>query len=143
METKYYKSRVDWWVYAVVVFTVVYCLFFGFWLDELWLFGALGLGFGAFEVFWFASVKYAIRGNELGVRGAFFKWTWYPIDKITSVRATSGILAAPALSAQRLAIRFSDRKILKSSSPLEISPADRTAFAADLRAINPAIEIMF
>lgn len=139
METKYYKSRVDWWVYAIVVLTVGYCLFFGFWLGDLWLFGTLGLGFGAFEVVAFASVKYAIRGNELGVRGMSFRWTWYPIDKIADIRKTSDILSASALSARRLAIKFSDRKILKSSLPLEISPVDRDAFVAELRAINPDI----
>lgn len=141
METKYYTSRVDWWVYAIVVFTVVYCLTFAFFLEDYWLFISMAVVFGGFEIFVFASVKYAVRGNEIGVRGAFFKWHWYPVDKISTVKKTSGILAASALSARRIAIRFSDRKTLKSSAPLEISPADRDAFIDALVAINPDIRV--
>ena len=139
METKYCKSRVAWWVYAVVIFTMAYCLGFAICFDSYALMVPLGVAFAVLEIVAFCSVKYAIRGNELGVRGMNYGWTWYPIDKITEARKRSGILSASALSTRRIAIRFSDRKILKSSSPLEISPEDRDAFLAELLSVNPNI----
>lgn len=139
MATKYYKSRVDWWVFAVVIFTVAYCLGFAIFFDSYMLMVPMGVGLAALEVAAFCSVKYAIRGNELGVRGMNYGWTWYPIDKIATIKKSSGILSASALSTRRISIRFSDRKILKSSSPLEISPEDRDTFLAELLSVNPNI----
>ncbi len=87
----------------------------------------------------FGSVKYQICGDRLGIRNFFYRWEWFPISKISEVKKTSGILSAPALSTRRVSIKFSDRKILKSSMPLEISPRDRDAFIARLTQINPGI----
>lgn len=41
----------------------------------------------------------------------------------------------------RVSIKFTDRSVLKSSMPLEISPKDRDGFMAQLKEINPAIVI--
>ena len=87
------------------------------------------------------SVKYAIRGTELGVRNLFYKWEWLPIDKIESIKPVKSVLAGPALSFNRLSIKFSDRKVLKSSMPLEISPKDKEEFLGILKSINPYILI--
>ncbi|MDE7350069.1 MAG: PH domain-containing protein [Muribaculaceae bacterium] len=63
-----------------------------------------------------------------------------PIDKISEIRPTKTILAASATSlTHRIAIKFSDRKILKSSAPLVISPVRQDEFIAHLKAINPNI----
>ena len=43
------------------------------------------------------------------------------------------------MSLDRVSIRFSDRKVLKSAMPIEISPKDRDGFIADLKKINPEI----
>ncbi len=64
--------------------------------------------------------------------------TTYPSK---DVRYSKGFLAAPALSSTRLAIRFTDRNILRSSLPLEISPLDRTGFVNRLLSVNPGITI--
>ena len=71
----------------------------------------------------------------------FFRPTRLPIDKIKSVKKTTGILATAAMSTKRVSISFTDRSVLKSFAPLEISPKDRDAFIAHINSINPDIEI--
>ena len=86
------------------------------------------------------TVKYAIRGSELGVRNLAYKWEWLPIEKIESVKPVKSVLAGAALSFYRLSIKFSDRNVLKSSMPLEISPKDENEFIENLLFINPRIK---
>lgn len=83
---------------------------------------------------------YRIDGDELVVY-TFFIPTSYPIDKIKSIKPTKSILSAPAISLiHRISITFTDRKVLKSSMPLIISPVRQEEFIAQLRRINPDIE---
>lgn len=140
MKREVFKSKVDWWIPAVVLFTVAVA-FIGPIIDgELFVMGFIvAVPLAVLEVAMFASVKYQICGNELGIRNCLYRWEWYPIDKIQEVRKSRGILSAPALSLDRISIRFSDRSILKSSMPLEISPENRDGFIARLREINPSI----
>lgn len=142
MDIVFYKSKIDWWIPAVVVVTVSVA-FIGPLIDgELFIVGiVIGVLLGIIETVMFASVKYQISGGKLGIRNFFYKWEWYPIDKISVVKKTTGILSAPALSTQRVAIKFSDPSILKNTAPLEISPNDRDDFIARLKEINPEIEI--
>lgn len=133
-----YKSKVDWWIYAIVVFTVVYCCAFTFIFGH-YLFGIIISTISALiEIVAFTGIRYVIDENRLGVR-YFYRWHWYPIDKISKVKKVKGILSAAALSSSRVAITFYDRKILRSFSPMEISPADRDGFIAELRKVNPTI----
>lgn len=142
MERKYYNTKVDWWVSCVVIFSVMVC-FIGPMIDGETSLIAFLLAFVVliFEIVVFASVKYQIRGSELGIRNLFYRWEWFPIEKITEVKATKSVLSSSALSFDRLAIKFSDKKILKSSMPLEISPKDRDDFIARLKEINPSIVV--
>lgn len=142
MNTVFYKSKIDWWVPAMVVFTMtVACI--GPLIDGevFWIGILVGIFLGIMEIVLFASLKYQICDGKLGIRNIFYKWEWFPIDKISEVKKTSGILAGAALSTKRIAIKFSDRSILKSSQPLEISPKDRDAFIAALKGINPNIKV--
>ncbi|MCM1140642.1 MAG: PH domain-containing protein [Muribaculum sp.] len=140
METMFYNSKIDWWIPAVVVLTVAVA-FIGPIIDgEIFVVGILiGTWLAIMEIVMLASVKYQICDGKLGVRNIFYKWEWFPIDKISEVKKSSGILSAPALSTKRISIKFSDKKILKSSMPLEISPKDRDGFIAQLKEINPNI----
>ncbi len=140
METRYYNSKIDWWIPVIVIFTASFA-FIGPLIDgEIFLVGLLlGVWLCIMEVVMFASVKYQICDGKLGVRNIFYKWDWFPIEKISEVKKSSGILSAAALSTKRISIKFSDKKILKSSMPLEISPKDRDGFIAQLKEINPNI----
>lgn len=57
------------------------------------------------------------------------------------MKKTCGILATAAMSTKRVSITFTDRSVMKSYAPLEISPKDRNGFMAQLKSINPNIEI--
>ncbi len=135
-----FNSSIEWWVPAVIVGSVAGC-FVGPMIDGDWLAGIiLAAAVLAIEILTFAGVKYEIRGRELGIRN-FFRWTWYPIDKISEISSHRSFLSAPALSTDRIAIRFSDRAILKSTMPLEISPKRRDLFITTLLKINPGIAL--
>lgn len=124
----------------MVVLSAAGCLL-GPAIEGEWLAGILlCIAVTAVEIVIFAGVEYQIKDNMLGVRN-FFRWSWFPIDMIEEVRPVRSYLSAAALSADRIAIRFSDRSILRSSMPLEISPACREAFITALKAINPSITV--
>lgn len=94
----------------------------------------------AFVLVTFLSIYYRIDGNKLVVY-SFFISTAYPIDKIKEIKPTKSVLSSPATSlTHRLAITFTDRKILKSSIPLIISPVHQEKFIRHLLSINPEIK---
>lgn len=93
----------------------------------------------AFVLVTFLSIYYRIDGDKLVVY-SFFIPTAYPIDKIKEIKPTKSVLSSPATSlSHRLAITFTDRKILKSSIPLIISPARQEEFIRQLLSVNPEI----
>lgn len=134
-----YHSRIDWWIWATLAFTITVIVVCGIGMP-IWYSLAYGIPLIGLEICMF-GVKYAIEGDRLIVY-FFFRAHSYPISKIRDVKFTKGILSAPALSTHRLAIRFTDRSILRSSLPLEISPKDREAFARRLVEINPSIQVV-
>lgn len=140
MEGVRFESKVDWWIPVLMVVSVAFC-FIGPMIDGDFVAGViLGVLVLMVEVLIFAGVKYEIRGNQLGIRN-FFRWTWYPIDKISEVKKHRSVLTAAALSFDRLGIKFSDKSILKSSMPLDISPKDTTRFLEIIKQINPDIVV--
>ena len=141
METKFYNSKIDWYVFLIIPF-IIFCFMIGPILtkSDYWLGLILSLIFCPIYSFLIFTTKYAIRGNEFGVK-LLLRWHWFPIDKIKSITPTKSILSAPALSIHRIAIKFTDKKILKSSIPLEISPNDKAVFISEILKINPDIKI--
>jgi hypothetical protein len=94
----------------------------------------------AFVMVTFLSIYYRIDGDKLVVY-TFFIPTTYSIDKIKEIKPTKSVLSSPATSlTHRLAITFTDRKILKSSIPLIISPVLQDEFIRQLLSINPKIK---
>lgn len=87
------------------------------------------------------GVWYAIDGEDLVVY-SFFRPHRYPISKIKEVKYVNGILSNPALSVHRISIKFTDRSVLRSSLPLEISPKDREGFVYRLLSMNPEISVV-
>lgn len=105
---------------------------------SIWLV-ILCIGMLAFMLVTFLGIYYRIDGNEI-VAYTFFIPTAYPIDRIQNIKSTKSILSAPATSlTHRIAITFTDRKVMKSSMPLVISPVCQEEFIAQLRSINPNI----
>lgn len=93
----------------------------------------------AFFIVLFKGIYYRIDGNNLVIY-QYFVPTAFPIDKIESVLPTKSILIAPAASiTNRLAIKFTDREVMKSAMPLIISPVRQREFISQLVSINPDI----
>ena len=144
-ETKKSKgtSYSSWWdastwsmVGLVVVCCVIPCLIDG----GQWWTVAICVAMIVFVLLALWSIRYRIDGNELVVYTLFIPSS-YPIDKIKEIKPTNSILSAPATSlTHRLAITFTDRKVLKSSMPLVISPVRQDQFIKQLLAVNPVIK---
>lgn len=137
-----YNSLCDWSTWLMVFFVMAGVLWplmiDGDTIYRLILIG-IAVAFVILEVILYKGTYYCITDDSLVVY-VFFKPTVLPIDKIESVLPTRSLLSAPATSlAHRLAIKFSDRKVLKSSMPLIISPVRQQAFIAQLVSINPNI----
>lgn len=139
MEKIVFKSRIDWWVWCLMIFSLVLV-----WVASIGTYWWLGLIYGVFfVVLWVVGIFgcwYAIEGDRLVVY-QFFRPHYFPIAKIKEVKKTRGYLASAAMSARRVSIRFVDRSVMKSTMPLEISPKDRDAFIARLREVNPEIAV--
>lgn len=147
MNTTYYKPKIDGWFW-ILVFVLTFTILMVCSISEDGLFwpGIIETSVFLFIVLllvWiFTTVKYAIKGNELGVRNLVYKWEWLPIEKIESVKSVKSILAGAALSFHRLSIKFSDGKVLRSTMPLEIAPKDEKVFIEKLKEINPEIKVL-
>ncbi len=87
------------------------------------------------------GISYGIKGDKLLVY-TFFIPREYPIEKIASIEPTKSVLSSPATSlSARLAIKFTDRGILRSVMPLIISPVRPDEFIRALLAVNPNIQV--
>lgn len=134
-----YNSRWDGSTWFILGLVAVCCVVPCFLDDEIWP-TIICLVMLAFVLVTFLSIYYRIDGDKL-VGYSFFIPTAYPIDKIKEVKPTKNVLSSPATSlSHRLAITFTDRKILKSSIPLIISPVRQDEFILQLLSVNPEIK---
>lgn len=135
-----YRSRIDWWVRCVVILSYAVLIPVG--LDSYWW---LTLIYGVFFTVLFSvgffGCWYEIDGCDLIVY-QFFRPHRLPIAKIKEVKYTKGYIATAGMSLRRVSIQFTDRSVLKSYAPLEISPKDRDGFCRQLKSLNPEIEII-
>lgn len=145
-ESTRYSSLLDWSTWGLVGIVEVVCLFPLLFDDDRVMqivIISLAAVFFIFMVFMFKGIYYEIRGNDLVVY-EFFRPTVLPIDKIESITPVKTILACSATSlVNRLAIKFSDRSVLKSSMPLIISPVRQQDFIDRLLDINPNITAIY
>ena len=133
-----YKSRWDCFTWAIIGLVTVGCIIPYFSDDGIWPI-IICLVALAFILLTFIGIYYRIDEDKLIVY-TFFVPTAYPIAKIKEIKTTKSVLSAPAASlTHRLAITFTDRKILKSTTPLIISPVRQEEFIKQLLIINPEI----
>lgn len=134
-----YNSMWDGSTWFMLGIVVACCLVPCFLDHSLWLV-TLCLAMLAFVLLTFIGIYYRIDRDKLVVY-SFFVPTAYPIDKIKEIKPTKSVLSSPATSlSHRLAITFTDRKILKSTTPLIISPVHQEEFIRQLLSINPQIK---
>lgn len=139
MKRLVYKSGIDWWVWLIIIFLVGIAVFVVVDIDNMWVSFPL-CGSLLFFVVLIFGCKYEIEGDDLVVY-QFFQPHIFPISKIKEVKKTKGYLATAGMSSKRVSISFTDRSVLRSSMPLEISPKDRDGFMAKLKEINPGIDM--
>lgn len=141
-----YNSLVDWSTWLLVGVVEIICLLPLLLDDDTFMrlvITGVAVVYLIFMLIMFKGIFFKIDGDNLIVY-EFFRPTIFPIDKIESISPVKTILACSATSlVNRLAIKFSDRKVLKSSMPLIISPVRQIAFIDQLLEINPDIEIKF
>lgn len=133
---KVYRSKIDWPIWCMLLFTInimIGCAIGSNWVISLPLISAIILFVVAIS-----GTRYVIEDNTLIVYH-FFRQHRIPIVKIKSATPAKGFLTGPALSSDRVSLRFTDRSVLKSSKPMEISPRHRDEFIAQLKELNPAI----
>lgn len=134
-----YNSQWDESTWFILGLVMVCCVVPCFMDDGIWP-TIICLVMLAFVLVTFLSIYYRIDGDKLVVY-SFFIPTAYPIDKIKEIKPTKSVLSSPATSlTHRLAITFTDRKILKSSIPLIISPVRQEEFIRQLLSVNPEIK---
>lgn len=81
------------------------------------------------------TTAYTIAGTTLNVRCGFLINTDVDINKIKSITKTNSMLSAPAWSTDRIEINYN------TYDSVVVSPPDKVQFIADLRAINPQINV--
>lgn len=134
-----YRSNVDWWIWCLFIFAlVVVCVaaIGTYW----WLATIYGIFLALIGIISICGCWYEITEEQLIVY-QFFMPRKYPIRKIRKISKTVGYLYTVGLSRERVSINFTDKSVMKSSKPLEISPKNRDEFIARLKQINPEIII--
>jgi membrane protein YdbS with pleckstrin-like domain len=131
-----FRSKVDTFLLVTLMSAVVACAYGAYALIQAVpqlgvlvsgvLIGLCAIGV-AMPLWVLFSTRYLLGDNELDVRSGPFRWT-VPIKEITAIDAARGLLSSPALSLDRLRIRYSAER------ELMISPENRKAFLLHLEA---------
>lgn len=135
---KKYRTKIDWGFWLLMVGIVAAAVAMVIDMPNVWMV-LFALFLASMLPVCIFTTWYAIDGNTLEIHYLFITER-LPIDKISEVKLCTGMLAGPTASIRRVSIKFSDRKVLKSAAPIEISPKDRTTFIRDLLQVNPAIK---
>jgi purine-cytosine permease-like protein len=138
MSAKKFKSKIDRWIFVLLIFVIIgqivavgsAALRAG---DPLLTTGLIFLMIAVvgLMVWLLLGTHYTVDRGVIKVVSGPFRWK-VPIDKITSVTATKSPLSSPALSLDRILIRYGKRRRIM------VSPADKAGF---LKAIGRDLEI--
>ena len=126
---KIYKSKVDWWLIAVILIAFGYPIVDGI-LSKEYVLSAVFIALLVLFYFLAKSIQYKIDGENLII------WrTKIPIQSIHKVYRTRMPLSSPALSLDRIAI------VYNKYDEIFISPKEREEFIKELLKVNPTIEV--
>ena len=137
MAAKRFNSKIDRWIFVLLIVVIIVqivavgsaALQAG---DPLVTTGMIFLmiGVAGLMVWLLLGTHYTVDRGVIRIVSGPFRWK-VPVDKITSVTATKSPLSSPALSLDRICIRYGKRRRIM------ISPADRAGF---LTAIGRILE---
>lgn len=128
-----FKSKIDWWFGLILVYPIflsIKTMLEGEWLGLLGLVAVVG-----FILFLSKTTQYIINENQLIVKSTWIVNVRIDISKITKVEKSNSILSSPALSLDRLLVRYN------KYDEVLISPKEKKEFIDELLKINPTIEI--
>lgn len=130
---KVFKSKIDWWFGLILVYPIF--LSIKAMLEGEWV-GLLGLAAVVeFILILSKTTQYIIDENQLIVKSTWIVNERIDISKITKVEKSNSILSSPALSLDRLLVRYN------KYDEVLISPKEKKEFIDELLKINPTIEI--
>lgn len=128
MAAKKFKSKVDRWIVVLIlVVIVVQVVAITAAISEAGEPGMITslvltmIGVVALMIWLLLGTNYTVDRGIVRIVSGPFRWK-VPIDEITSVTATRNPLSSPALSLDRLSIRYGKRRRIM------ISPADKAGF---------------
>ncbi len=119
-----FKSKIDGWLLAILIFAIVVSLVSAFAAAKQtnMIVTANTLILGAGLPLWLLiGTQYIVSAQQLKVRCGPFSWS-IPLSSITSVSNTRNPLSSPALSLDRLEIKYGNGKSVM------VSPAEKAAF---------------
>ncbi len=130
-----YKSKIDYWLvgtmYLLTLIPTVPALIYAFsW--TLILLVVILLAFASSLIF---NTKYIIENEILFIKCGILPIEKYNIQQIHSIQNTRTIMAAPAISLDRIEIRLTNRK------SVVISPLDKHRFIKHVCKVNPTIVV--
>jgi TctA family transporter len=129
-----YRSKIGWNILAPVIILIGgLCVYYI--INQFWEALIVMLLVTSFVAYLYNTTYYTIKGGILNVHCGFFINTDIDIVTIKSVTETNSVLSAPALSLDRIEVFYN------RYDSIIISPPDKIAFIAELKAINNSIEV--
>jgi carbon starvation protein CstA len=126
-----YRSKIDSWLVAVVILSLVICAVALFAVAStapakaIWVSVVVCVVAAALPVWLLFSTSYTIESKQLVVKSGPFRWR-IPVADITEIVATSNALSSPALSLDRLRISYGHGRVLM------VSPRNTEQFLQDI-----------
>lgn len=124
---KIFKSKIDSWLIALLVIEAVPLLAIGIIIaittgtGKDWVALVIIIAAQSLPIWLLRTTNYTVSSNHLRIRFGPFKWK-IALDSITSVQASSDLRSGPALSLDRLEIKYGDGK------SVVVSPVDKAGF---------------
>lgn len=129
MEDLKYKSKTDLWVYIVIIGSCAAMLPLLFLKPFSWVVFFIVAGICLFMLDMLFNTHYIIKGDVLVIRSGVFRRS-VGIHSIKEISSTRSILSSPALSFDRIAVRYG------KYDEILISPKDKDAFICRLLEVN-------
>ncbi len=128
-----YKSKIDYWLGLVLLYPIF--LSITSIVEGKWI-GFVGLAFVLGVVLFISkTTRYILNENQLIVKCMWIVNEKIDISKIRKIEKTSSILSSPALSLDRIALKYN------KFDEVYISPKERKDFIEELLKRNPNIEV--
>jgi hypothetical protein len=140
-----YRSKRDTWVMLTFALAIIFPVALGVFLLiasparlASWLLIGTGIAVGI-VIYWLSSpLYYEITESKLNVRSGPMRWI-IALESIDEVYPTRSPLSSPALSLDRLLIKYEN---LQGPGALMVSPEDQTAFLKALAAAEPRLKLV-